>query len=450
MNRVWIGLGFAAVPLALFAGAPSSPIVRRVEIRGAITPPTSAHLIEALQEAEREKARALLIEMDTPGGLLDSTREMIQAMLASPVPVIVYVTPQGSRATSAGVFLTMASDVAAMAPETHIGAAHPVSIGSDTRRPKSRLPFVTKASTEPVKPAAEESSSVMEEKAVSDTAAYIRALAKEKGRNADWAERAVRESVSLTADEALRNNVIDLVAVNRTDLFAKLEGRVVAKRGEKITLAFKAVEVRDHPLSAVRKILQTIANPNLAYIFMMLGIYGLIYEFSSPGVGFGAIVGIMSLILAAYSLSILPFNYAGILLILLGMILLALEIKIPSFGLLTVGGTLSLVLGGLFLFDRHDPALRVSLEVIAGTVLATVGFFTLVVAKVIAARRLKPATGKESMIGMTAEVRVALNPRGMVFVDGELWKAVSDAPVDAGATVRITSVEGLILRVVKV
>lgn len=425
-------LGAAAAPAA--APAP----VLALELRGPVDPPVSAYLREGITRAERERAQAVLIEIDTPGGLLDSTREIIQAMVNSPLPVVVFAAPQGARATSAGAFIMMAADVAAMSPGTHIGAAHPVPLGGGPRQPDAEGRK---------KKAAPPAGDVMEEKAVSDSAAYIRALAAERGRNAAWAEKAVRESVSLTAQEALERKVVEIVAEDRARLFERLEGRRVSKGGRTFALKLRGAPVTAVEMGAFQKILHILANPNLAYLFLMIGLYGLIYEFSSPGVGIGAVVGFVSLALAAYSLSILPVNYAGLLIVGLGVVLLVLETQIVSHGLLSIGGLTLLALGSLFLFDSAQPFWRVSRPLIAGTVGATAAFFGLVVVKVIEARRRPPSLGPGAFVGRVAEVRQALDPRGMVFVEGELWSAEADRPIPAGAKVVVREVRGLLLRV---
>lgn len=425
-----------ALAFSGFARAAPAARVLRLEAKGPITPPLSAHIRDGIAAAEAEGAGAVLVELDTPGGLLDSTREIVSAMLNSTVPVIVHVAPPGARATSAGVFILMASDAAAMAPGTHLGAAHPVSLGGD-QEPSGK----DKAAPKGAK------LSPLSEKAVSDSAAYVRVLASEKGRNAAWAERAVRESVSLTAEEALAQKVVEVVAQDREELFRKLEGRKIAKRGITARLSLSRSEVREFPMSPLRRILQVIANPNLALLFLMLGIYGLVYEFSSPGVGFGAVVGTTCLILAGYALSILPVNYAGLLLIVIGVVLLILEIPIASYGLLSIGGLTLLVLGSLFLFDTGQSYFRISLEVIAGTTAATGAFILLAVSKLLKTRRLKPAVGVETLVGQTGEARDALAPRGMVFVNGELWTAESASRVEKGARVKVVEVKGNVLRV---
>jgi membrane-bound serine protease (ClpP class) len=413
----------------------------------------SAFIREGIAMAGAEKAAAVLLELDTPGGLLDSTREIVQSMLNSPLPVIVYTAPQGARATSAGVFIMMASDVAAMSPGTHLGAAHPVSIGGGSN-PLKKKPGDSpgKGQGSPGSKAdskEDDSGSVMGEKAVSDAAAYVRALAADKGRNAEWAERAVRESVSLTSKEALAQGVIEIVAADRSELFKSLEGRKISKHGREMRISLGSAVVREFPMGALRKIRQIIANPNLLMVFMMLGIYGLMYEFSSPGVGFGAIVGVVSLILAAYAMSILPVNYAGLLLILLAIVLLGLEFQMPTHGLLAVGGLTLLALGSFFLFDTAELYLRVSLKVIGATVVSTGAFFFFVIGKLLKARRLKPAVGAETIVGQVGEARETLDPKGMVSVDGVLWSAEAASRLNEGTRVKVLEVRGNILRVEK-
>lgn len=428
---------FLLLALSLAGPAQAAPPARvlRLEAKGPITPPLSAHVRDGIAAAEASGAGAALIELDTPGGLLDATREIVSAMLNSTVPVIVHVAPAGARATSAGVFILMASDAAAMSPGTHLGAAHPVNLGVEGAPPGKD------------KTAKEQKLSVLGEKAVSDAAAYIRVLASEKGRNAAWAERAVRESVSLTAEEALAQKVVEVVARDREELFRKLEGRRFAKRGGEGRLRLAGAEVREFPMAPLRRILLVIADPNLALLLLMLGLYGLIYEFSSPGIGFGAVFGLTCLILAGYALSILPVNYAGLLLVLLGVVLLILELQIVSHGLLAIGGLILLVLGSLFLFDTGQSYARISIEVVVGTAAATGAFILLVVAKLLKTRSLKPAVGAETLVGRTGEAREPLDPRGLVFVDGELWTAEAPARVEKGARVRVVEVVGSALRV---
>ena len=317
----------------------------------------------------------------------------------------------------------MASDIAAMAPDTHLGAAHPVDVGG------------------------QEMGSVMGEKAVSDAAAYMRVLAGEKGRNARWAEQAVRKSVSLTAEEALAQKVVEVIAPDERALLRGVDGRELVKHGVRLRLRSAGAQVRDYPMSPLRRLLQVVANPNLALLFLMIGSYGLIYEFSSGGTGFGAAAATGCLILAAYSMSLLPINAAGLMLIVAGFTLLALELHLSSHGFLAFGGLALLGFGAYILFDAAGFPGRASLEAIAAAVLATGAFFVFVVAKMIQARRRSPAVGAETLIGKTAEVRDALGPEGLVFVDGELWLARAPSRLEKGARVRVVEVRGNVLRV---
>lgn len=408
-------------------------------IEGVINPVIGSYVEESLQKAERQRAAAVLIELNTPGGLLDATRSINSAIINSPVPVIVYVAPRGSRATSAGLFITMASDVAAMAPETHIGAAHPVTITGEggESSPKEN---VKKKGDQPE----ESSRSVMSEKMVSDAAAYIRTLAAERGRNATWAEKAVRESVSLTSTEALEQNVVDLLASSQEELIEKLNGRKIIKDGKHIVLNFKDASVQIVPMSWSKKLLHRIAHPNVAYILMTIGIYGLIYELASPGIGLGGGVGLICLLLAFFSLQVLPINTVGIALIAAGVALLFLDLLTPTHGLLTFAGLMAFALGSFMLIDiKMNPGYaRVSIELILSTVVATALFFGFAVRKVFQAKRMKPTVGSESLLGSVGVAKTNLTPEGMVYSNGELWSARADSPVNADEEVVIIGLEG--------
>lgn len=405
----------------------------KMEITGAVDPVIKDYVLEGLQRARDTQASAVLIRMDTPGGLLDATRDIVSGILNSPVPVIVFVGPQGARAASAGVFITLAADVAAMAPQTHLGAAHPVSVGGG-------IPFMPSGKNGKEESAGDaKNNSVMEEKAVSDASAYARTLATTKGRNAEWAEKAVRESVSLTADEALKSNVIDLMANDEADLLRKLSGRQIEKGGITHTLQLENSTRIDFSMSMLRQWLHTIANPNVAYLLLVLGFYALVYEFSSPGIGLGAITGIICLVLAFFSLQVLPLNFAGLALLVAGLIMMGLDILVGSHGLLIFGGLVSFALGSFFLFDTHQSVFRVSMVLILALLATSGGFFGLVVQKIWAARRKAPVTGAIALVGQTAEVREG----GMVFVEGALWTVESGAEgLPPGARVRVENVLG--------
>jgi membrane-bound serine protease (ClpP class) len=428
----------AAAAGAVIQAAPPAPDSRGslyvLTVTGVIDPVVSEYLAEGLRKAESASAQAVLIRLDTPGGLLDSTRDIIGKMLNAPLPVIAYVSPRGARAASAGVFITVAADVAAMAPETHIGAAHPVSIGGSPFGPGDQ-----KKSTEPA------SGSAMEEKAVSDAAAYIRGLAAAKGRNAAWAEKAVRDSVSLTADEALKQNVIDVLAKDEAELLKALQGRPVKKNDKTYTLDLENAARVPFDMGRIREFLHTLINPNIAYILLMLGFYALIYEFASPGVGVGAVAGVICLVMAFYALQVLPVNYAGVALLATGLLFMLLDLKVPSYGLLSVGGLACFVLGSLLLFDSYEPYFRVSLQLVAGTAVASAGFILFAVKKVWETRQMVPATGREGLLNEVGEAR----ENGVVFVQGEYWTADSDQPLSPGDKIRVVQVVGNRLRVRK-
>jgi len=400
--------------------------IRLVGIHDPITPVTARFLQRNLQEAARTGDRLVLIEMDTPGGLDTAMREIVKDVMASPVPVVVYVAPSGARAASAGAIIALAADVAAMAPGTNIGAAHPVSLGEKT------------------------SDKTMEAKVVNDAEAYAEGIAHQRGRDETLARRMVRESISLSADKALEGRLIDLVARDRNDLLRQLEGRSFSRNGRESVLKLKGADVVPIEMGAVERVLNAISNPNVAYVLMLLGMVGLYFELSNPGVILPGAIGGISLILAFFAFQTLPVNYAGILLILLGLILFIAEIKIVSHGTLTVAGMAAMVLGSLMLFESPDPYLRISWGVILVTVLATSTFFTVVVAKALSAHRRSPATGREGLVGLEGVTETGLAPDGKVFVHGEYWDAWSDEPIKAGRRVRVLEVDGMRLKVKRV
>lgn len=396
----------------------------RVRISSILHPIARDLLVETLELADREGAAAVVVELDTPGGLLTSTREMTTAVLGARTPVVVWVAPEGAQAASAGFFLLMAADFAVMAPATNTGAAHPVGGQGETIE------------------------GVLGKKVEEDAAANIRALAARRGRDVALAEKAVLESRSFTAEEALAAKLIDLVAADLPALVAGLDGRTFEKPpGESRELALAGAEVREFALNPVQRFLSALLHPNVAYILFVLGLFGLYAEFTHPGAVLPGVVGAIALVLALYAFSALPVRFAGIALILLGVGMLIAEIKVTSYGLLTMGGIGSLVLGSLVLFRSPEPALRVSIGVI--TTLA--GFFlvvTLLLLTLAVRNARNPVrTGREELIGAHAEVRVALAPRGKVFVQGEWWNATSEVPVDVGAEVEILGIDGLMLSV---
>jgi len=398
--------------------------VNLVPIDGPIGPVSVSIIDEAIASSVEDSAEALVIELNTPGGLDESMRLITKGILNSQVPVIVYVSPAGSRAASAGVFITLSAHIAAMTPGTNIGAAHPVAIGGQM-------------------------DSTMEEKVVNDAAAYIKSIASKRGRNEKWAEESVRKSVSVTENEALKLKVIDLVANDVRELLDSCDGRKVSvPSGERI-LNTKKIEVRKVEISLRDRILEVITNPTIAYILLTLGIWGLFFELSNPGAIFPGIVGGICLILAFFALQSLPINYAGLLLMIFALILFILEVKIVSYGALTIGGIISMVLGSLLLFESPLPYMRVSLVVILTVVAGTALFFIFALGFAIRAHKRKVTTGDKGLVGEEGVARTSLNPAGDVFIHGEIWKAESDRPVKKGEKVIVTGVEHLTLKITK-
>ncbi|MGQ9696367.1 MAG: NfeD family protein [Armatimonadota bacterium] len=404
----------AAVPQKRHAVA--RPAVR-LEVRGVIDPPTSSYVARGIQEAATRDAEILIIALDTPGGLVDSMREIVQGILASPVPVVTFVTPEGARAASAGALIGIASDFLVMSPTSNIGAAHPVP--------------------EKGEPASD--------KITNDLAAQARALAKRRGRNVDWAEKAVRRSISATADEALKAGVADFIAADTKELLGKLDGRQARGR----TLSTAGIRVIDLPMTAKERFLHVFSNPNIALVLMMLAMYGLIGELSHPGAVFPGVVGTVSAILAFYSFSVLSLNVAGLLLVLLAIALFVADLFLPSHGVLTMGGVICLALGGFMLFDNSMAFLQASALLILTMAVGTGLFFGLALRAGVRAQRRRVVTGREALVGATAVAKTSLNPEGMVQVMGELWRASSDEPVEPGQRVVVVSVDGLTLRVRK-
>jgi membrane-bound serine protease (ClpP class) len=411
-----IGL-FLAFPAIGSAGVDQIVVI---PASGAISPGMADFIEKEIQKAGSEGAACVIIEMDTPGGLAESMRKIVMAIYASHVPVVVYVAPPGARAASAGVMITMAADIAAMAPGTNIGAAHPVGAGG-------------KAIDGP-----------MAKKITNDMVAHIKSIANKRGRNAEWAEKAVRDSVSITATEALQQNVIDIIARDRADLISQLNGRKVDDKG--------ALKLDNIPIKIVKeslrtRILKTISDPNIAYILMMIGLAGLYFELSHPGAIFPGVVGGIAIVLAFFAFQTLPVNTAGILLILLALIFFIMEMKIASYGLLSVAGVGSLVLGSVMLFEENGSGPALSWQVIMTTVTIISLFFIGVAGLVFRAQVSRPRTGAEGLIGEIGVVRDDLNPKGRIFLHGELWTAVSRQPVARDARVRVTRIEGLLVTV---
>jgi membrane-bound serine protease (ClpP class) len=406
------------------AAGPARPVAT-IPIEGVISPVTLRLVELALDRAQAENAQALVILLDTPGGLERSMRVIVQRLLNAPVPVIVYVSPTGARAASAGVFITMAAHVAAMAPATNMGAAHPVALGGSVDKESMK-------------------------KIENDAAAFVRSIASERERNADWAEKAVRESVSITEQEAVKLKVVDLVAASLPELLEKVDGRVVKTARGPLTLATRGAPVRPIEIGFRDRLLNVITDPNVAYILMMLGMLGLFFELSNPGVILPGVIGGISLILAFFAFQSLPINYAGLLLILFGIVLFIAEIKVVSHGVLAIGGIVALALGSLMLFDAPEANFRVSWWVIAPTVGATAGLFLFVVTTGVRALTRRPVLDEAGLVGKTGVARDRLAPAGQVSVQGEIWRAVAEGDaVDEGTPVRVVGVDGLTLRVVR-
>jgi len=407
--------------------APAHADIRVARVEGAIDPATAAYIVDTLKKAE-DSGDIYILEIDTPGGLMESMRDIASEFLNTTVPVIVYVTPSGARAASAGVFISAAAHIVAMAPGTHMGAAHPVGIGGAKM------------------------DSVMAGKVENDAAAQMRAIAEKRGRNATWYEDAVRKSVSATAEEALELGIIDIIADTRAELLEYIDGKQVTVIDDEIlTISSEGETVVETPMSFRFKLLHELANPNLAYIFLLLGFYGLYFELSNPGSIFPGVVGGILLLLGLFALQMMPVNYVGVLLIAFAMVLFLAEIKIPSHGLLTIGGVVALVLGSLMLFDTTEALYRVSWSVLLPAVLMTVAFFMFAVGMGIRAQRRQPTTGREGLIGLEGEVVEPLNPKGKVFLNGEYWFAETDGEeIRHGETVRVQSVEGMTLHVKRI
>jgi len=394
-----------------------------IKINDVITPAIAEFVSRSIEQATKENAACLIIQMDTPGGLDLSMRDIIKDIMNAEIPVIVYVGPSGARAASAGAIITIAADIAAMAPSTNIGAAHPVAMGGGKM------------------------DRTMAEKVVNDAVAYVKSIAQKKGRNVDWAVRAVRDSVSIPETEALKLKVIDLIAKDLDELLEKADGKTVEKPKGAIKLATKGLKIQELEMGFRQRFLATLSNPNLAYILMMIGMVGLYFELAHPGAIFPGVIGGISLILAFFAFRTLPVNYAGVLLILFAVALFIAEIKVVSHGILTIGGIVSLVMGSLLLFNSPDPALRVSLKVMIPALIVISLFFAGVMSLVMKAQMRKRQAGREGMIGAEGEAVTDIHEMGKVFVHGEYWNAWSDRAVEKGKKIRVVEVAALKLKI---
>jgi len=395
-----------------------------IPVEGVIDPAMSDYVTRGISDASQNGNSIVVLSIDTPGGLDQSMRDIIKEMTGSPLPVVAWVTPSGARAASAGTFMVTASDVAAMASGTNLGAAHPVAIGAE--------------------PSTEEGIKI-----TNDSAAYIRSLAEANGRNANWAELAVRQSVSLTADEALEKQVVEFKADTMDSLLAQLDGYTTRAKG--ITIDTTDVTVNEAGKDLKEETLSLLFNPNVAYLLFIYGLIAIIYEFVHPGIGFGGVSGTIALLLSLYSLYMLPVSYTGLALIIAGIVMLVMELYLTSHGALTFGGVACLILGSFFLFDFSAPFLRVAWPVNIAMALMAVGFFVLVASKIMKARRMPARTGQKAMVGEVGYSRSQLDPLGQIFVRGEIWSA--EAPegetIEKGVEVEVVDVRGLMLKVIR-
>ena len=438
---------FAGLLLGLAAPA-SAAMVRVLTVEGAISPASADYLMRGIDKAVEDKAHLVVIEMDTPGGLDTSMRDIIKAILGSKVPVATYVSPKGARAASAGTYILYASHIAAMAPATNLGAATPVELapsGGDKPAAPDR-PETTdkpKAGT----PAQPPQGDAKMRKAVHDAAAYIRGLAELRGRNVEWAERAVREAVSLSADEALAIKVIDVVATDLDDLLKQLNGRVVRMNGHTLALDTTHVEIEKVMPDWRSRLLAVIGDPGIAYILMLLGIYGLIYEFSNPGMLFPGVVGGICLLLALFALQVMPISYAGLALMVLGIVLMISEAFLPSFGALGVGGIIAFIIGSVMLIDTDVPGYGIPWMLIVPVAAASGLFSFFVVGMAIKARARPVVTGAEEMIGAAGEILEDMEHEGWARIHSEQWRVRSKVPLKRGSRVRVSARHDLILDV---
>ncbi|HLH56694.1 MAG TPA: nodulation protein NfeD [Verrucomicrobiae bacterium] len=415
---IFVALGCVGVPCARAAE------VGLIKIQSAIGPATASYIGRAIDVASARGDACLIIQIDTPGGLLDSTKEIVQKLYASPVPVVVYVAPSGGNAASAGCFITLAADVAAMAPHTSIGAAHPVSLNGGGGEQKL--------------------DDVMKQKLENYASAYIEAIAEKRGRNVEWARDAVVKSESITAEKALNERVIDIIAPDVADLLKQLDGREV--NGKRLATA--GATVAEIPMAARERVFQLLWRPEVMLLLMLAAMYGIIGELSSPGAILPGVVGAIALILSLYMAAVLPINLAGLALIGLAMVLFVIDVFAPTHGVLTFGGIVAFFLGALMLFNRADPAFRLSLVYIIPATVVTALFFLFIVGKGIRAQALPVRTGKEAMLGKAAPATAPIDPHGgKVFIEGEYWNAVSDTPIQPGQLVQIVEISGLTLKV---
>lgn len=420
-NYLILLLFFISISSPVFAGN-----IHYLTVDGIVNPVMSEFITKGIQDAAKENAEAVVIQLDTPGGLDLSMRDIVKAILSADVPIIVYVAPAGSRAASAGVFITYAAHIAAMAPGTNIGSAHPVAMGG------------------------EKMDETMMKKVENDAVAYIKGIATKRRRNTEWAEKAVRQSINVPAEEALKLKVIDLIAQDKKALLEAIDGRKVEIiSGERVLKTAKA-EIKDIEMGLRHRILNAITNPNVAYILMMIGLIGLYFELSNPGLILPGVVGAICLVLAFYAFQTLSVNYAGLLLIGLAALFFIAEIKVMSYGLLTVAGIIALTLGSLMLFESPLPFMQVSLWVVLPMVISITVIFLGAMYYGLKIRHKKPISGAEGLLDETGAANTDIGKEGKVFIDGEYWDAWSDEPIKAGEQVKVLEVSGLRLKVIKI
>lgn len=424
-NKILIILLFSVLFFTVLEAYNSNKIYL-IQIDGIIGPPIADYVVKNIEKAEEDNVHAVLLEIDTPGGLSTSMRKIITKIINSPILVIGYVTPEGARAASAGAFVMMACDISAMTPTSNIGAAHPVTMGAKI-------------------------DSTMERKVMNDMLAHMTSLAEKRNRNVEVAKKMITESISLTAKEAFEQNIIDFIAKSRAELLEKIDNLEIEKNGKKIVLQTENIEMVTLKMNFIERFFYHISNPNIAYILLMLGIYGILAEFSSPGIGFAGVFGTISLLLAFFALSSLPVNLVGILLIAVGVILLLLEIKVQSSGILGIGGVVSIILGSLMLIQTSAPFLKISVSLIIGVGVFTILFFLLLITLVFKVHHKKVTTGRKGLIGEKGYAKTSLKPEGTVFVRGELWHAESiDGNIKKDAKIEVSKIENLKLFVKKI
>ncbi|TVQ41177.1 MAG: nodulation protein NfeD [Geminicoccaceae bacterium] len=440
--RAWVGVAILGLVMA-FSTTAAAQTVGLLTIKGAIGPATTAYVERGIADAHAAGNVAVILEIDTPGGLVTSTREIVTAILNAPIPVIGYVAPEGAQAASAGTYIMMATHVAAMAPATNMGAATPVQMGGS-----SPLPIAPDEEAEEDEERPAPTGEAGEAKAIADAAAWMRALAEKRGRNKDWAERAVREADSISASEALELGVIEIVAASRRALLQEADGLTVQLAGDReVTLAVADADVVAIERNWQEELLGVLANPNIAFILMLVGIYGIIFEFANPGTIFSGVIGAIALLLGLFSLNLLPIDYAGAALIGFGIVLMIAEAFAPSFGILGIGGAIAFVLGSIMLIDTEVPGFTLSPWVIGAATVTTLGLMSGVLAMALKAYRRRTVTGADALIGEVGRVVRWTGERGLVHVAGENWQSHGPAGLAAGQTIVVTKVDGLILTV---